>query len=1447
MSVHRLIPVNVSSISFVFASLALLFAVGFLQAIAITPAAGSIPGSPDSILIAELLPAYATTQANGIPIHTATINFTVQGRVLNASNTANEFLPGSVNVTATVESTNRSFSQVTGATGFNFNMTLPTQESVNNNTAGYRIYVTTNTTNPAHNKTFNLYRSNATNVTIAFINSFPPFATGVNFTVNVSYFNGTNAVANAKPELRVFKLNGVQQAWTITNLSDTTNAQGVLQFNVTIPSDASGQFALVTDRGAGFLVFGISSAISVAFRTETPTGARRSEFTTSNPVNLVAAIRHSNGTPYTLLESDTAFALVTLPNRSLVNVSLAAFNLTSSPGIMNASFTQTGLTGVYNVRLVVTVQGTVYESQGTFTVNPMRATLQAGAGFFREFGGRSIILPNSTVEFSILAVNNSDDALIQGSVNGGLNVINCSRGNLTFAGFTNTLNGLNATNFSQLQAGQPQFAQVAFTPTVNVCTMRINVPLATGVYRLDVNVTSPVSMNSQVVTASALVRVETIMLNIQPIQASGGFDGGEFSFQLPPGENASFRLNAFNFSSNAQFNSNNIQNVTVLSISPMTFSGGIVNPFNNFTENGTKTCRPCGARPNPALPFFVSYPNTQDARVQVTLPNTTGFFKVAIEANVSGEFVAGEAFFEMKTVNGFASPGSGAPSGQGGGPSFGFGQASCARGNLSFSANVFDVKTNQQAQGVRINSNLLMGMEESTGRNIANLVSVPLGNTTGANGQATFNVSISQNLSSGFYFLLFNVSYQGRDDSIFGMLNCQDQGSRLVISQPPFGQYRPDANLSLNYSQMFTISSNGSFQQITNGTLIVTRLRGFNHDVGGEILLSPNVSQGLQQTNISSGNALITLSPSNFSLTEWPQGFLMMEVNITNGSNPGPSFNQGPSFTVGGGHDSFAGGVQIRAYELFIAQNPPQNGIALGSNMSVLLNASTNVSESGANFTVNFQRFGHGASTPALIRSATRMVDGWNSTANTAGFEQWNVTFAVPVTLQTGEVLLEFTSNNSQGLQSKAHLFTFISGFTVQTLAQDDLFMEGANCQAFDESTGNGSFQGCFNPFAGYTFNYENGTHMNLSRLNTTYSIASRSNSVCLKRAFNFTVGGQGPMGTPTVFDRGSIMAVIDNTTAGVYDTLVVNTSNGTQQIIFATNFTAQNRRFNGNTTLPYRDFYLTNIFQCAHLALANGTKLPPQSGQQGFGGQGGEQSSGDNFVNDVFYVPYRIQYQNAAVIANVTHAGYAIKTGDGRPAGELASNLHATAGSETDSNGFALVRVNITQSNRYQALWDVNTTVGGQNVSDRAKTRGDTSQFGGGQGTRIDVVAFRACRTMATVPALTVGNENASFLCTVRDKSFNAILGANLSVNLISGGFFSKTITAAKLFNATTGATVNLLNSAGTDVNVLFTHPTGWPCNEGFRLEANVTNGTTTQLFDVGYAYRTCGFSGGP
>lgn len=1458
------VPVNLSSVFLVLGTLFLLS--GWASAITIVPAAGSIPGSPDSILVAELIPGHRnfTTAASAL----SSVNFTVRGRVLDAANPTGEFDPGSVNVTATIASTNASSSQVTTNNGFSFNITLPVQESIANNTAGYEVYITTNTTNPAHNKTLYAYRSNATNVSFAFIGSFPPFARSRNFTVDISYFNASNAIASGKPLVEVFQLNGIRQSWVLTNLSDTTNAQGVIRYNVTVPADASGQYALVVDKGAGFLAFGIQSAYKLFAKTETPSGALRTEFSTNAAINLVGAVRNADGTPYALGAGDSASAFVTLPNGSIVSTALAARDSVNLPGIINSTFSQTDLLGQYRLRIVATVAGTEYESSANFFVNPMRARLSVANSFFAEFGDERVIVPNATLDFTVLAYNNSDESIIPGTANGGFNVLNCSTGtpgNLSFLGFTNLLTGANVTNYAQFTAGLPAFSVVAYTPTLNTCKFRVNVPNVAGVYRVDLNVTAPPVMGGGSQVASTIIRVSTVGLDVNPIQVGGSFDNGEFSFNVPPAQNGTFQIRAYNFSLGEQFNSNAIQNVTVLSIKPMVFTGGVSDAYLNFSENNSGACAPCGNRPNPAVPFYWSRPNTQDARLIVTMPDDTGFFEMEVQANVSGEFVTDKVFFEMKVIDGFAGPasigGQGGPGngeGQGGGQSEFSGLANCSRGNVTFSAfGVRDVKTNQFAQGVRVNSNVLLAMNHESGRSIAPFLSVPLLNSTNNQGQMTFNVSISQDLPSGFYFILFNATYQGRDDKIYGTLNCQSAGSRMSVRNPAFGQYRPDVDVGpLNFSGFTTFGPGGS-QQIVNGTLEITSIRLFNRDAGGEQVILPNASQGPQRVNLSSGSALILLSPSNFSLAQFPQGFLQFSVNITNGSQPGPLFNEGPSWIVGNDFSTFAGGAEIRAYELSVVSQPPVGGFAQGQVASIRLNASTNVSQSGQNFTVEFQKFGFGsggAGSRATIQSAVLEIDAWNESTD-FDWEQWNVTFVVPTSLRAGEYILKVVANNSKGIQVSANSFTSVSGFTVQTLVQDNLFMEGIMCEAFDNANENGSFQGCVNFGAPGTFSYENGTHMNLSLLNTTYSVISKSGFVCLKREFNFTqyVQNQDPVGGPSiVFDQGSHLVVIDNTTPERYDTLVVNTSNGTQQIISVNNFTSLHRRLVGNTTKPYPDYYLANIFNCGHLSLVNGTVEPLQDQ----GGQGAAPSVGNNFVNDKWYAPHRVTRASAPLSANVSHVGYAsmacMGPGYCSPVGELPSTNYSTGATLSDANGVAFVEVNITVNGNYMAIWDVNATIDGQTVTERAKTRSDNRRSGGGGvGTSFDVVSFRSCKeAMIARPSVDSANANLTLSqCSIRDKAFTSISGAKLSINLVTGSpHYGLTRVPATISDAGTGAidADGLWQTGGMPSSFNFTHPSGWPCNEGFMIELNVTNSSVTQLAPLDYFYRSCSDSGG-
>ncbi len=1424
LSQHKKVQ-NLSS--FFVAFFAILLIAGTLHAASILPDAGSSPSGASSYLFAEVR-----------PFGQASLNISIRGNVISASNPPNGFNVGSVNVTATFASTGVSYSQVAGAGGFNFNLTTPDVISANNNFNPYLVYVTDNTTE-RHNKTFSVYLSNATNVTFTFIDSFPPFTAGTNATINVSYFNGSNAIPGGRPLVQIFKLNGVQQDWLVRSPSTTADTQGRIVYNVTIPSDASGQYALVVDKGSGFLVFGLRSSFVTSFKTETPTGIRRSDFAINAPVNLIGSIRNSANVPYNLAGADSAVAFITLPNASIVSTTLLVGDAVNVPGVMNKTFTQTNLPGRYDVRLVVTVGSSIYETSGFFDVATMTASLEIANNFFGKFGEKRVIVPNATVEFKILAVNASNGGLLNSSITGGQTIVDCRNGNVTFIGFTDVATGANVTNYAQFEPGMPQFGQTSFTPTVDVCVVRIKVPSTTGVYRMDVNVTAPLSMGAAVVTASTFIQTETLSLRVRPIQAAASFDQGEFSFSLPPGENATFQLVAYNFSSGQALPSSVLANVSVQTMSPMSFFGGVSNVFNNFSVNGSGTCAPCGNKPNPGIPYYFSQGSGQDGRLIVTLPDASGFFEASVRANVSGQFVTTRTQFMMKRLEGFAMP----QTNQGGqgeqGPSFSFGQSRCTAGNVSMVAQVREVKNGQAAQGVVINPNILQAFDENTGKNIASFLSVRMSNSTNIQGAMTFNLTLSSNMAPGFYPIEFNVSYRGRDDTIFGMLNCRSSGASLVIQQPAYARMRPNFAAALRWQQFFINGPNG-FQNLMNGTLELTGATLFDERTRSKQLLLPNASRPPVRVNVNQSLAELLLFPQNLSLTEWPLGRMMFRLNVTNGTLPGD--RDGPSFIVGNDEFSFVGGMEVTPFEVFIS-NPQQylqgGAISAGTRLSMVTNVSSNVSTSGNNFTVFFNRFGFGNVIQAPVLGAVLMIDAWNTSMD-ASWEQWNVTFDVPAGIEPGFAGLRITANNSKGVESSADLGVVINRFTVFTLTQQDMFMEGLFCRAYDEGGENGTFENCFSMTGGPNFGYTNGSHMNLSLLNTTYSVASKSGLVCLKRAFNYTsifsnFGSR--FGMPVVVDYNTHLVVVDNNTPGLYDTLVINTSNGTQQIISLNNLSSQNRFIQGNTTAPFTSFYLANIFDCPYAAIVNGSQTAVQ-------GEKSESSIGEFFANDQFYAPFKVLRGSNPIQVNLTFVGYASKNLEGITSGSLPAVSHITRGTTTNNGGVGFVRSNVTVVGRFSAIWDVNTSSGGQTISDRAKTRSDGQTQGGGQGSRVEIINLRMCHQAGQDQHFLTPDANVSIFCGIRNRQYLQVAGVNLTINLVSWNQMGQeTRTPAKMFNGS-GVVLTKIPTGFMDTGLNFTHPTGWPCNQQFMLEGNATNGSLTQFFHIGFGKRECGTS---
>jgi len=328
-----------------------------------------------------------------------------------------------------------------------------------------------------------------------------------------------------------------------------------------------------------------------------------------------------------------------------------------------------------------------------------------------------------------------------------------------------------------------------------------------------------------------------------------------------------------------------------------------------------------------------------------------------------------------------------------------------------------------------------------------------------------------------------------------------------------------------------------------------------------------------------------------------------------------------------------------------------------------------------------------------------------------------------------------------------------------------------------------------------------------------------------------------GPFGPAIGLDLGTNVVLLDNATPFVYDTMVLNTSNGTQQIIRLSNSSSLNRQIRGNTNTTYQELYLANIFDCPYATLVNGTQSLRM-------GEKAEGQIGEFFASDRWYAPLRVFRGTAPVSANLTILGYASKDLEGITSGALPAANHTTSGTTTNGGGIGFVRTNITVVGRYSAIWAVNTSSEGVTISDRAKTRSDGQTNGGGQGPRVEIINLRMCHQMGQQNKFGATDSNVSMTCGIRDRRYTLVGGVNLTVNLIAYNNMGQEIrTLAKLFNSTGDVVTKVpTRSDGFDTGLNFTHPTGWPCNQEFRLEGNATNGSITQFFHIGSGKRECG-----
>ncbi len=997
----------------------------------------------------------------------------------------------------------------------------------------HRINCTDNSTD-SQNKFLTVYVTNVSNATIRFTNTLPPFAAGSSFVVNITlnHSNGSLLTGYLASSLyvRVFQANRNETSgWTIQNLSSATDATGTIQYNITIPSTADGQYALVVERGAGFLVFMVKSSYTMAVSTQDSTGETKVQFAPAETMSVLAKIWDSSNNPVT---GATVSAFITLPNGTIVNFSLSAANATAFPGFYNGSYvTPSSPTGAFLVRVKATAGSQNLEGFTQFFTQSFAARLQEETDFFQDWGGFRAIRPGGNVVLNLVVTNLTSGSLIEGYLNAGNTTrVNCTqleRVTLYWAANNTAYNTTNTTYSNATFEGTP------------VCRLTFTAPSLTGPWLVKVNVT----INTTNDTAHGFFFTQNFFLKVKPVQSFGG--GDEFFQAFSPGSNVTFDVSAYNLTGQGTVNGSAITVISVRRMRALAFETG-----------GTDQT---------SVSYWVSYwaQTGGDPRLTVTLPvNTTGPILVEVEATVSGQNVSGNAMVLAKYVEGFIEPQS--QGGPGGGP-----PASACSGVQNFTGKVRDIRTNQNAQGVILNGVKEL-RDEFTGKDLTGCISTSSA-VSGSDGTLTFNATFTNNAScmfSGFYFMILNVTYQGNVDFLPSGFQCKtlDAFASIYVRGQQAWQISPDDSLTINVSQVRLL--NGT--PVPNGSFVLLRMFNFNPATGPRVL---EVAGGAStNTTILGGMGALNVSPSNFTsggtnLSRWPSGFLEIQLRVCSNSS-GSSGTCGTVFT----------GAQVVAFNAFVPMMGPPATYYPGQYATVNVMAATNVSSNltgGTNltgFTVRVGKPWEGQVQTGTINSVALLNDGWNkaSDVNFTSFENWTVNFTVPSGLAKGFQAAIVTVNSSAHNDTVDVFFPLsISTYQVVIPFREDV-------RVFEEGR----------LFLGPT--QVNATWFNLTYLNTTASlnVSSKSGRYCEKPyGLNSSRQGMGPS-TPVQYNASWKLLLVDNRTPGIYDTIVVNQTITPGGLITVTNYT--NRSFAGNNTIQ-----LWELFDCAFFTILSTVAPP--------------------------------------------------------------------------------------------------------------------------------------------------------------------------------------------------------------------------------------------------------------
>ncbi|MBI3190132.1 hypothetical protein HYZ41_00355 [archaeon] len=1169
-------------------------------------------------------------------------NVTVKGYIKfdNSSGIQN------TNVSGVLGSSN--FTVITNSLGyFEFNLSAP------NSTGQFNVSLSTNN---SLTKDTNIYVSNISAVLFNFTDKKPPFTNGTPFIVNVSFTGNTPVV----PLLDIFNPNsGNSTGWVIANLSAKVNVSSVI-YNITVPANADGIYIIIFEKGAGSTSFLVKSSIIVVAGVQDSTNSSTTNFGQGENITVVGKIRDDTGPIITA----NVTAYITLPNSTVVNVTLTHSTVTN--GTYTGVFVNPGIAGEYDIEIVANTSTKIIKSSSTATVQQFDGKLEIVKDFFFDFGSSSSFRAGGPVEFNILITNLTTDTMLNGSLTGNSVDVNCT--SISVQQYKNSMTGAAVSSPSLTKS-------IGLFNGQNVCKIRFTAPSADGIYAITLNASigaTNATVNAPTVLATGYFSVQSYIMKPSPVSSIGG--GKEFLSFLMPGDNATFEISVRNLSASngAAVAGNYISNFNVTKISPMSFTGTGDSSITNITileyTAGTATANP---------------------RIKIVLPeNRTGPNSIEFQATVNGTTITGTAFYFARYVEGFVFPGSfgggfgagpgggegGASSGGGGGgggPPGGEGDFGGPTGGTfkcsglqNFTARIFDVRTRQAARSVTFNS-IQEAREEMTGRSVANSLSLVSSTSTDSNGVGNLTINFTGSMS-GFHFMLINITTSdGKSDSLPGGFECRQLSffPQIQAIGTTTGGYSvaPSSGINVTIGGIKNLITSNTTRW---GTVTVSRIESYDPSKG------PKFIPGLASSfNLNNGTVAFTLFPTNFSGLggKWFNGFNQMVIRVCDNSTAQQTC------------DTSFSGFQVVAFDAFqdySVGNPSQTLIA-GTNTTYNIMARTNVT----NFTVQIGMPWEGSLVDANVVSYSLKSDGWDNPSNNSynNFERWNITFTVPSDLRKGGNMITIKVTNYLNETTDIMTFGTASKLSISVPDTEGAFMAGFFIAA--NVTNPTDIQAFLSTYS-----------LNLTTLNSTYNVNSKSGRVCVARTFNTTRYGMNQQNVIYSGLANTTILMLDNSSAGNYDTFIVSVSSGSQIGVV----------HSGNRSLSSAGFgylYFAKAEDCGYVQIVN-SQLNGTGFGSGFGGQ--------HAVNTIAQIPF-IARQGSTAKTGVTIDVFQIikqeDFGGGRGgfgfSGSLPSSSYTVTSATTDANGIAFLRLNVSTAGSYSIMWNFSTAAADNDVAD--------------------------------------------------------------------------------------------------------------------------------------------------